>query len=124
MRRDYFTTRFDGVDSDETSKPVLVVSYEGPDEQLRERLETVGGSDGDGIDITYRLRDGVKADDADGVLGFTNRITGEYVLEVNIDADAVFSFVDAAVEYGDEVSSDDRYCRRCGEPLTDDPREP
>ncbi|MES3517331.1 MAG: DUF5793 family protein [Natronomonas sp.] len=109
MRRDYFTTQTDGVDSDETSKPTLTVSYEGPDEQLRERLDAVDGDDGDGIDITYRLRDPLDADDAEGVLAFTNRITGEYVLEINLDADTVLSFVDAAVEYGDEANGDGRY---------------
>ena len=53
----------------------------------------------DAIDVTCRLR----ADDhGTCVLGLTHRLTGEFLLEVNADADPILRLVDAARASDDE----------------------
>jgi hypothetical protein len=52
----------------------------------------------------------------------TNRVTGEFVLELNADADAVLEFIDAARAYGKTTDDDVRYRVELsidGEPLTE-----
>jgi len=97
MRRDYFTLDAANVDSE--GVPTVHIEFEGPDGQLRERL-THGGSflDAEELDVTYRLTTPVDDEDATGVVAVTNRLTGEYVLELNAAADDVLRFISAARE--------------------------
>lgn len=103
MRRDYFSlevTNLDGPD-----RPTLAIDYEGPSEGLRKRLT---GPDGEplaaeSLDIAYRLQDDVDDDDATGVVAVTNRVTGEFILELNAPADDVLPFVRAARDREDDV---------------------
>ncbi|MFQ3319545.1 MAG: hypothetical protein ACI8UR_000774 [Natronomonas sp.] len=110
MRRDYFTLTVDGVEGDEAEQPVVTITYEGPTEQLESRLRK-GSSllTDEEIDVAYRLQDALEADDPSGVVALADRVTGEYVLELNADAEAVFEFVDAAREFGDTSDSEGRY---------------
>jgi hypothetical protein len=109
MRRDYFTLDVDGVDGADSDRPAISIAYEGPAEQLEERLHK-GDSilEADEIDVAYRLQDEID-DDPDGVLAVADRVTGEYVFELNAAAEAVFEFVDAAREFGDAGESEGRY---------------
>ena len=107
MRRDYFelnVEHVEWVDTDgEPQKPLVYIDFHGPDELLRERL---AGTDGDLLvaeetDVAFRLQGSLERDpDATGVVGVTNRITGDFVLELNEDADDVLRFIRAASEYG------------------------
>lgn len=109
MRRDYFTLNVDGVGDAEPGRPVITISYEGPAEQLEGRLskgESILGADE--IDVAYRLQ-GEIDDNPGGVLAVADRVTGEYVFELNADAADVFEFVDAAREFGDASDGEDRY---------------
>ncbi len=110
MRRDYFTLTVDGVATDEPQRPVVTITYEGPTEQLESRL-TKGGSllSEEEVDVAYRLKDPLDADSPEGVVALADRMTGEYVLELNADADSVFEFIEAAREFGAERDNDDRY---------------
>lgn len=108
MRRDYFTLEASNLDS--PGVPTVSIDFEGPAEQLRERL-----SDGDGdlltaggIDVAYRLQGPVE-ERPEGVVAVTNRMTGEFVLELNADSDDVLRFIDAAREYGKESDDEHRY---------------
>ena len=106
MRRDYFTLDVENVDwvkEDGTpAKPAVTIDFEGPASTLRERLTA---PDGDLLvaaetDVAYRLQSGLDDPTAEGVVSVTNRITGDYVLELNEDADDVLRFIRAAREYG------------------------
>ncbi len=96
MRRDYFDADVRNVD-DEAVLPVVAISFDGPDGAFAERLETDDGTlDAGEIDVTYRRTDAPADDDPDGVLSMANRLTGEFVLEVNVDPATVDSLVGSA----------------------------
>jgi hypothetical protein len=99
MRRDYFTLDAAGVQADDSGRPIVRITYEGPTEELESRLRRGGTPlDGDGVDITYRLQDALDADSPKGVLAIADRVTGEYVLELNADAEAVLSVTEAVAD--------------------------
>jgi len=96
MRRDYFELTVEGVD-DDTHRPVtplVRIDFHGPDGLLRDRLS---GTDGtllaaDDVDVAFRLREPLStADDSEGVVGVTNRYTGDFILELNETATDVLS---------------------------------
>lgn len=112
MRRDYFeldVQNIDWVDDDgEPQKPLVRIDFRGPAELLRERLT---GSDGELLsagetDVAYRLQESVTNPDATGVVGVTNRFTGDFILELNEDATDVLKFIRAARDYGAVADSD------------------
>jgi hypothetical protein len=113
MRRDYFTLDVHDVDrvdaGEEPHKPLVRIDFTGPKELLTERF-----TDGDGelldaseTDVAFRLIDHVGDEDASGVVGVTNRVTGDFVLELNESAEDVLQFIRAAREYGRTADSDD-----------------
>ena len=110
MRRDYFTLTVDGAGADGSRRPVVTIAYEGPTEQLEPRM-TKGESllDEAEIDVGFRLQEPVGADDPMGVLALADRVTGEYVLELNAGADDIFELVEAAREFGQTADTEDRY---------------
>lgn len=76
---------------------------------LRERLT---GTDGDLLsasetDVAFRLQAPLDTPDSTGVVGVTNRTTGDFVLELNEDANDVLKFIRAAREYGRSGDDDD-----------------
>lgn len=95
MRRDYFTLHLDDLEAGAGNQPTVRVDFDGPAETLDERLTL---ADGD-IDVAFRFQTPVDADDAAGVLGVTDRVTGEFVLECNAAPERIFELVDAAREY-------------------------
>ncbi|ELY78274.1 DUF5793 family protein [Natrinema pallidum] len=112
MRREHFTldvTNIDWVETDgEPAKPSVSIDFTGPATMLRERLT---GPDGDVLeanetDAALRLQ-GPLGDDTTGVVSVTNRITGEFILELNEDADDVLQFIRAARGYGEDAADDE-----------------
>jgi hypothetical protein len=110
MRRDYFDLTVEGVGDDAGSRspPLVRIDFHGPEELLRERLSG-GESDGgdlltaDEIDVAFRLREPLgEADDPEGVVGVTNRYTGDFVLELNETATDVLPFIHAARDATDD----------------------
>jgi hypothetical protein len=99
MRRDYFTLDTAGVQADDSGRPTMRITYEGPTETFESRLRR-GGTElkADGIDITYRLQDPIGADETMGVLAIADRVTGEYVLELNAEAETVLAVTDAVAD--------------------------
>lgn len=116
MRRDYFeleVENVDWVDGGDPEKPLVRIDFDGPSEQLRERLTGTGDDllDAEETDVAFRLQEELaESPEARGVVGVTNRITGDFVLELNEEADDVFTFIRAAREYGRSTGgSDGRY---------------
>ncbi|GAB3680706.1 DUF5793 family protein [Salinarchaeum chitinilyticum] len=113
MRRDYFSLDVENVDwveeDGDPAKPGVAIDFEGPATSLEERF-----SDGDGgrldaqqTDVAFRLQDDLDAEEASGVVSVTNRITGDFVLELNQDAADVLQFIRAARRYGEQVADED-----------------
>ena len=113
MRRDYFERDVTGVDwvddGGEPSKPNVVIEFTGDRDDLRDRLTDNDGEllDASETDATFRLTDDVEERGATGVVAVTNRITGDFVLELNEDAEDVFTFIRAARRYGEATDDDE-----------------
>lgn len=110
MRRDYFeleVTNIDWVGEDgEPEQPLVEIEFSGPGDLLRDRLSDADGETltGEDVDVAFRLQGDLEEDDAaPGVVAVTNRITGDFVLELNETADDVLRFIEAARAYGDAV---------------------
>ena len=98
MRRDHVTLDVSHADQDGDEQPTLALTVDGPTDLLEKRLVDTDGTplDREEVDVAFRLQTAAEADDAGGVLSLTNRLTGEFVLEVNADADEVLSLVGTA----------------------------
>ena len=114
MRRDYFDLEVENVswvdDGGDPEKPTVRIDFHGPSDRLRERLTGAGDDllDAEETDVAFRLRaDGANDPEAAGVVGVTNRITGDFVLELNEEAGDVLRFIRAASEYGTSTGDDD-----------------
>lgn len=108
MRRDYFTLEAENVDwideESEPAQPQVTIEFDGPATTLRERLTDMEGEllTAEDTDVAFRLQSPPDADDATGVISVTNRTTGDFVLELNEDADSVLKFIRAARRYGEQ----------------------
>jgi hypothetical protein len=115
MRRDYFGLEIadtDWLEGDaDPTRPRLVIEFDGPESTLRERL-TGHGDDplsARETDAVFRLKTPLDDPDAEGVFSLTNRLTGDFVLELDEDADGLVEFVRAARAYGEHAPDDARY---------------
>jgi len=117
MRRDQFTM---AVQNPDGRPPTLDIVYDGPVEELHERLRTDQESlSADELDAAFRhlAPSGAEGDDTDstdtatdaapdeGVFSLTHRLTGAYVLEVNVEVTAIRAVVTAARDVDDEDAS-------------------
>jgi hypothetical protein len=104
MRRDHFTIT---AKEESGEAPRLVISYDGPTEPFERSLtdDTADPYRGDVIDAAFRLREPFDAEGATGAFSLTHRITGEFLLEANADAEDISSLVRGAAERGDEETS-------------------
>jgi hypothetical protein len=98
MRREHVTLTVRHVDADDDQLPAVVLAVEEPTDLLTERLVTPDGErlDGDGVDVAFRFQTPVDAADPSGVFSLSDRVTGEFILEVNADADAILDLVGTA----------------------------
>lgn len=117
MRRDYFELNVKNVDwvedNGDSRKPTVRIDFRGPEEEFREQLTGMDDTllEASETDVAFRLQDPMEDGDATGVVGVTNRITGDFILELNEDAEDVLKFIQAAREYGQQTSDHDgRYC--------------
>lgn len=108
MRREYFAldVRLPAGPADALPKPVVIVEYDGPPEELRDRFTDDAGAflSADDVDVTCRLQS--SGGDDGCVVALAHRVTGEFLLEVNGDADDVGDLVESA------RSADDEACYR------------
>jgi hypothetical protein len=103
MRRDYFTVTTEtpadpGSDSD---RPTIDIEYAGPAADLQDALSDAAGErlPASAIDVTCRFQDA--GTDGTCVLALTHRLTGEFLLEANAEAEAVLGLIDAARDAAD-----------------------
>lgn len=115
MRRDYFTLDVRGIDWVEQggppATPTVIVDFQGPSDELETRIT---GFDGELLsagqtDVTLRLQGDLNEEGTTGVVSVTNRVTGDFIFELNESAEDVLDFIRAARAYGNEADSDERY---------------
>ncbi|MFB6079443.1 MAG: DUF5793 family protein [Haloferacaceae archaeon] len=115
MRRDYFEVTVENVDwvetGDDPAKPTVRIDFRGPEDLLRDQLTDADGEllDADRTDVSFRLHGEPDDPDATGVVAVANRVTGDFVLELNEDVEDVLAFIRAAREYGKHADGDGRY---------------
>ena len=114
MRREHFTLDVSNVDWVETGgdarKPSVTIDFSGPESVLRERLTGPDGNVLDAAETDAALRlTGSSDDDGDAVVSVTNRVTGDFILELNVDASYVLRFIRAARGYGERGDGDGKY---------------
>ena len=113
MRREHFTLSAHGVDWIETDgeprRPSVTIDFTGPTSELRERLTDPEGEplDAAAIDVAFRLQGDLDDDPTTGVVAVTDRMTGDFILELNADVDDVLTFLDAARGYGERASGEE-----------------
>lgn len=103
MRRDHFTVETESLDPAAADTPTIDIEYTGPEETLTSQLATddelIESAD---IDASFRFQEDHEADDPTGVCSLTHRVTGEYLLEFNADAETILTLISAAREETDE----------------------
>lgn len=111
MKRDRFTVTV----HDEDGPPALDITFDGSTPVLASQLRTDGEwYDAAVLDASFRLVEPSERDQADGgnsdgetprgVFSLTHRVTGTYLLEVNIDPETLFSLVRSARDVDGEGS--------------------
>ncbi|MFB6133800.1 MAG: DUF5793 family protein [Halanaeroarchaeum sp.] len=115
MRRDYFTLsvrNVDWLDADADPRiPTVEIDFQGPESMLESRFTDTEDEvlDAGDTDVAFRLQTALDDPDAGGVVAVTNRLTGDFILELNVDADDVLEFIRAARRYGETTNEDARY---------------
>ena len=115
MRRDYFTLDARNVDwvdeGGEPQLPTVRVDFQGPETDLRTGFSKPDGSrlDADETDVSFRLQGDPEEADTSGVVAVTNRVTGDFIFELNVAAEDVFQFITAARRYAEETGERSRY---------------
>jgi hypothetical protein len=97
--------------NDDPHKPTLSLWLDDGTETLSRRLQSEDGAPltAGEVDVTVRLHDDPQNPEATGVVAVTNRITGEYVLECNVEAETAIEFARAARRYGEATDDEALY---------------
>lgn len=108
MRRDHFTVAVPNAD---TGQPMLDISYDGPSELLRQQLSDDAGDvfEPGTVDAAFRLQESLDESETDGVFSLTHRLTGEFLLEVNMAAGDLLSLIDTVRGESEEEEEGSSY---------------
>ena len=129
MRREEFSLETRHVETaagaETAPLPTLRLLYEGAPSELRSAFEGVDGTPlaASDLDVSLRLKDPIDAADPDGVLAVTNRLTGDFLCELNVAAETVLEFLAAAKRRGSAVEGPSKYRLRLladGSPIRTD----
>jgi hypothetical protein len=96
----------------EARQPTVVVGVDSDAEaDVYERLGAPSGDllTAEQTDVAFRLLGTLEDPDATGVVSVTDRVTGDFVLELNESADDVLQFIRAARRYGERTDGDGEY---------------
>lgn len=115
MRREQFSLDFTNVawvdEEGSADLPTMAVSVDLNHSSIDSRLKDSQGEwlEASDIDVSVRLQKGPDHPDATGVVAVTNRVTGEYGFECNVDVGEFLRFVTAARRYGERTEAPHRY---------------
>lgn len=115
MRRTDFAVTLDNTEWLDTGRqpesPQLVIQYDGSEIALAKRFL---GTDGSGytpdeLDLFYREQVSDSPLTSNGVLGVSDRITGEYLFEINTSTAVIEEFAYAIRQYAEASETPARY---------------
>ncbi|MGM0371991.1 MAG: DUF5793 family protein [Halobacteriota archaeon] len=91
--------------------PTIRLQYDGPSADLESALEGADGSmlQAADIDVTVRLQGEIDDRNPEGVVGVSDRLTGDYVCEFNVEGREIFEFLAAAKRRAESVDSTPKY---------------
>lgn len=92
------------------TRPTLTVQVKDQPDPVSEPSTTMARPQlGDQVDVTFRLQEPPTRPDAPGVLAVTNRVTGEFILEVPTNAAPINDLIAAAKRYAVDTDHDATY---------------
>jgi len=115
MRREEFSLETRHVEPEQGAAtaplPTLRLDFDGSAAELRSAFQ---GADGqplseEDIELSLRLTSDFEKPDPDGVLAVTNRLTGDFICELNVRAKEIFEFLAAAKRRGSAVEGSPKY---------------
>ncbi|AOW79986.1 hypothetical protein HTSR_0798 [Halodesulfurarchaeum formicicum] len=115
MEREDFTleTRYVETDTGGETQPLptLRLRYDGPEAELKSALEGADGSilQAENIDVSVRLQGEIDERNPDGVVAVSDRLTGDYVCEFNVEGRDIFEFLAAAKRRAESVDGTPKY---------------
>lgn len=91
--------------------PVLHLQFGGHSEELIDQMSKTGTGNEypEDIDIAFQLRTSPDDSNATGVLAVSDRLTGEYLLELEVATERIFAFVRCVHEYADATGDEVEY---------------
>ena len=117
MRRDSVTLEVANVswlaDDGDPRRPSLILDVDDDESDFRRRL--IGDDrppESSDLDFAFRFQGAPDGGDGSGVLSITNRVTGEFLLEVNAEAPVLVDFVTAVRRYAERTDDATRYTAR------------
>lgn len=100
MKREHLSLTVALPEANDRDRPTLAIEYQGSTASLADRLRSVTGSSTEDIDVDVAFR---LIDEEVGVLSIADRYTGAFVLELDVETEAIKDVVAAAED------DDDRY---------------
>lgn len=91
--------------------PVLHLRFDGHSEVMIDQLPDTGTGNEypEDFDVSFQLQTSLDDSDANGVLAVSDRLTGEYLLELEVAAKQIFDFVRSVHQYADETGKEVQY---------------
>jgi hypothetical protein len=90
------------VNDADDGRPTVRSDFDGPSDDYGKRLTS-----GTEVDLAFRYQTAVDDEDATGVFSITDRVTGEFILEINADADTIRRLVDAVRRYDETTNGNE-----------------
>lgn len=115
MHRDKLSARVGDIEWFDTgqqpSKPTFIITFDGPASDLRSRFQRPGSEQYTpaDIDIFYRPHPSARPAASSGVLGLSDGMTGDYLLELNLGSDVIETLVAAVRQYASAAEAGPRY---------------
>lgn len=115
MRRGRLSVALTNVDWVESElppeQPYLSITFDGPEEELKERFRKSkdSGYTPDDLDFCYRIQQSSHPTVSGGVFSVSDRLTGEYLFEIDVSVKTIEKFVYAVRRYATTRDEETRY---------------
>lgn len=114
MRRDKLSVELVNAHCPERSEPRpprFVVRFDGPEAELASQFHNPGGSvyTPEQLDVSFREQPPSNGPPSTGVFSVSDRLTGEFLFEVNASTGLIGAFSDAVRRYAETIDAPPQY---------------